>query len=524
MLLALWLMPWQASLTRLHYFLVVDRYPQAAIFLGLTAVCVAAFMVTPFLRSALLRVPLVLLAAWGLAAELVAFGLSGQYLDETTIATLWREQAMVATAASGYFRQALQATGWLLPLIVIFAWRPAAPFALRAYWALLPVAALLGITVIAQLTASGTRGFVAAYRVPAVTFATAFAGSYSGPRDEITQTSKPQPHYSKIVMIVDESIRGDFLGINNPATRTTPFLGGVTDRLANFGPATAAHNCSAPSRLILRTGLQAADLPDKEQRALKAPTIWQFARQAGFETILIDAFAEVFGTHSFMTKQELKFIDRSIPVTSNPAYLRDRRIATELLPELLSGKQRSFIYVNKYGSHFPYQRTHPPDFPGDGLATRDNLDNRDELIASYQRALRWSVDEFFRALLASVDLSDTLIVYTSDHGQSLLEGGYKLTHCSTGTVHPGEGIVPLLTFASDNGFGQALKTAARNHFGRATHFQIFPTLLLAMGYEAPWIARHYGEQSLLRLTKTQPRFLTGNMFGSGFGAKWIDAR
>lgn len=516
-------MPWQASLERLHYFLVVDRYLQAGVFLGLTAVCVAAFVVTPFLRSALLRIPLVLLAAGGLAADLITRALSGQYLDETWIATLWREQAMFATAASAYFWPGLQAIAWLLPLVVIFTWRPAPPVALRAYWALLPGAALVAVTAVAQLTASGTRGFIAAYRVPAVTFTTAFADSYSGPRDEVTQTSQPQPHYSKIVMIVDESIRGDFLGINNPETRTTPFLEGLADRLANFGLATAAHNCSAPSRLILRTGLQPADLPDKGQRALKTATIWQFAQQAGFKTILIDAFAEVFGTHSFMTKQELKFIERSIPVTSNPPYLRDRKIATELLPALLSGKDLTFIYVNKHGSHFPYQRTHPPDFPGDGIETRDNLENREELLASYQRAVRWSVDEFFRALLSSVDLTDTLIVYTSDHGQSLLEGGYKLPHCSTGTVHPGEGIVPLLTFASDSGFGHALKTAAREHFGHATHFQIFPTLLLAMGYDAAWVARHYGEESLLRMSDTKKRrFLTGNMFGAGLGAKWID--
>src|SRR5262249_38085823 len=52
----------------------------------------------------------------------------------------------------------------------------------------------------------------------------------------------------------------------------------------------------------------------------------------------------------------------------------------------------------------------------------------DRAIADYPNAIAWSVDEFFRNLLPAVDLSKTLIIYTSDHGQSLLPGHF--THCS----------------------------------------------------------------------------------------------
>ena len=114
-------------------------------------------------------------------------------------------------------------------------------------------------------------------------------------------------------------------------------------------------------------------------------------------------------------------------------------------------------------------------------------------------------------------------MYTSDHSQSLLEGGYKLSHCSTGHVHPGEGIVPLLAFTEDTGSAQGLKAAARDQFGRASHFHIFPTLLLAMGYKPSGVASRYGGKSLLSISgKTKRRFLTGNMFGAGLGAKWVE--
>ena len=521
---ALAVTPWLPILGRLEYFLKVDRYPQATIFLAINAICVAGFVIGPFLRSPFARVPVVALCISGFAADQLAIAISGRYLDETLTTTLWREKAMIATASSAYFWPMLQVLSWVLPIAVVMALKPARPVSLSARWAIVPAAALAGCVVIAKITMNGTTEFPATFRVPAIAAVTVLYDTYSGPREELEQLPVPRSRYSKIVMIVDESIRGDFVGINSASQNTTPFLAGLQHGLTNFGLASSAHNCSAPARLILRSGLRAADLPDLEEKAFKAPIIWQFARNAGYRTILIDAFAEVFGTHSFMTKPERAFIDRSIAVSGSPIYMRDQKIADDILPSLLASKEPTFIYVNKYGSHFPYRQTYPSNFPPGSPETNDNLNNRAELVASYRRAVQWSVDEFFRVLLGRIDLADTLIVYTSDHGQSMLDGGYKLTHCSTGsTVHPGEAIVPLFTISSDSAFSRALAATARMHFGTTTHFQIFPTLLLAMGYEEAWVASHYGRDSLVRMSEQgRRRFLTGNMFGTGLGAKWID--
>lgn len=522
-------MPWRSWLDRFDYFVQGDRLAKTAIFLTLTAICVLGLALLPFLKSSAVRITLGILAILGFAADQLAIALSAQDLNATMIATLWREQAMIVSAASAYFWPALRVAAWILPIMFVFAWQPARPFVLRTYWATVPVGAFVGCLVVARLTtATGTEGLPAAFRVPAVTTIAALTARYPEVRDKVTEGPTSQPRYSKIVMIVDESVRGDFLGINDPSKNNTPFLSEMKNGLVNFGLAIAAHNCSAPARYILRAGLQPSDLPEPTDRALRAPTIWQFAKKAGYQTVLIDAWSEVFGVHSFMSKTERVFIDKEIPVSGSPVYLRDKRIATEVLPPLLAIGERTFVYLNKYGAHFPYRTTHPPDFPGDGVETTDNLDNRNELIASYSRALRWAVDEFFRMLLSHADLSDTLIIYTSDHGQSLLEGGYKLTHCSSSNVHPGEAIVPTFAMTDDREFGRALKAMAQQHFGKSTHFDIFPTLLLAMGYGQAWVDQHYGAESLVRMSgNPKRRFLSGDVFvpfWTGLGARWVDIK
>jgi lipid A ethanolaminephosphotransferase len=326
-------------------------------------------------------------------------------------------------------------------------------------------------------------------------------------------------------MIVDESIRGDFLQINTPSEPSTPFLATLGERLINFRNAVSGHNCSAAARLILRSDLREADLPDRAERALKAPTIWQYAHKAGYQTVLIDAFAEVSETHSYMTKAERAFIDRAIPVDDEPAYRRDQTIATRILPEVLADKEPQFVYVNKFGAHFPYHTKYPPGFDRDGgPMPEDNLDDRKELLESYRRAVKWSVDTFFRELLGRITLADTLILYTSDHGQSLLDGGYKQTHCSTGRVPAGEGIVPLFAFAGDGPFRQRLLQEAQTRHDRATHFDLFPTMLLAMGYDPAWVARRYPASLLDLPADRRRRFLTGDMFGTGLGGKWIEVK
>jgi hypothetical protein len=126
---ALAMAPWQPTLDRLGYFLEIQHYPQGAVFIFVTVICLAAFIVTPFLKSSAIRVPLVALTFGSYAADAIFRSISGDYLDTNQVAMLWRERHMAAEAISVYFSAGLYAAVWLIPATLILAWQPAPPFA-----------------------------------------------------------------------------------------------------------------------------------------------------------------------------------------------------------------------------------------------------------------------------------------------------------------------------------------------------------------------------------------------------------
>lgn len=81
--------------------------------------------------------------------------------------------------------------------------------------------------------------------------------------------------------------------------------------------------------------------------------------------------------------------------------------------------------------------------------------------------------------------------------------------------------MPLFVLTGDAVFNEKMQFAEREGHDRATHFEIFPTLLLAMGFDHDWIRRNNGD-TLLEVEKDRRRFLAGNLFG-GTKSKLVDA-
>jgi hypothetical protein len=77
-------------------------------------------------------------------------------------------------------------------------------------------------------------------------------------------------------------------------------------------------------------------------------------------------------------------------------------------------------------------------------------------------------------------------VYTSDHGQDLAK---RATHCN-GDPAAEEYSVPLLAITADRKDAGFRSPDAL--FDRASHLNIFTTLLVALGYDERWAAKTYG--------------------------------
>jgi lipid A ethanolaminephosphotransferase len=127
---------------------------------------------------------------------------------------------------------------------------------------------------------------------------------------------------------------------------------------------------------------------------------------------------------------------------------------------------------------------------------------------AYRNTLLWNVGAFFDRLLAQAELERATLVYTSDHGQDLHERGEPgvTTHCSSEPVDE-EGLVPLAVIegagAPSLDWG---RTLAANR-DRSSHFNIFPTLLMLMGYDPDAVRARYG-RSLAEETRDSFAFNT----------------
>ncbi len=314
----------------------------------------------------------------------------------------------------------------------------------------------------------------------------------------------------KIVVLVDESIRPDYLDPGG-VTGATPEFAEVARRMVDFGPAVSGSNCSSYSNAILRFTAARRDLGHGINSSAR---LFAYAKLAGYRTVYIDAQAHALqgsdGLQNFMTKEELRDIDGFYPLANASPDTADHRLA-DIVARELKTDGKVFIYANKQGAHFPYDI----NYPADEAVFHPTVTERGEKtyesnIASYRNAIRWNVDRFFGRLFAMADFSETFLVYTSDHGQSLDPLG--LAHCAASQPHPRMGLVPLYAYSDDPVTMQRLRHGARRSQGRASHFQIVPSLLARMGYAETGIAAHYGE-SLTAGPAGDPAFAVGDIFG-----------
>jgi lipid A ethanolaminephosphotransferase len=318
------------------------------------------------------------------------------------------------------------------------------------------------------------------------------------------------PGVPNIIMLVDESIRPDYLDLT-PGNQSTPHLAALAPKFVNFGPAVSGGDCSHYSNAILRFAASRRDLVTSVR---SNPTLWQYAKRAGYRTVFIDAQAGVNKNpgllQNFMSPGEKADIDGFYTITDVDSAHADYRLI-DIMAEELKRPEPVFIYANKNGAHFPYDRAYPaaealyhPSLTEAGAETVESH------IASYRNAISWSVDRFMTVLFERANLSHTAMIYTSDHGQVLDPG--KLSHCAVDNPDLRMGIVPLLVHTDLREWRDRFAEGARRNYGKASHFQIAPALLALMGFGAADIATEYDE-TLFAETLRQPAFTSGDIFG-----------
>lgn len=507
----------EGVISRLILLMAQDRYITAVMFLGVWALCLISLFLAAFQPK--FRWRLVWAAVIGIASftGFTYFLVSQSQLTIFDIVSLWAAKADTGRALATYTGPALLALA--VTLVGVFSMvLPAklSPFLERwisrlRFVPALPVIVITGI--ILWKSGGGTHALPQQFAPAAMGMVVAVKTVTKDlpVRSTLKQTPARAPASRHIVLLVDESIRPDYIDLL-PGNPVTPYLASQRKLLVDFGRAASGNNCSHYSNAILRLG---AGRNNVIETVTTSPTIWAYAKQAGFRTVFIDAAASHIknsgALQNFMSTRERGEIDEYLQMKASDSTRLDLALADKIA-EISKREQPHFIYANKNGAHFPYDESYPaserrfrPVIADAGQGTR--LERK---VNSYRNATRWGVDAFFARLIPGADLTNMAIIYTSDHGQNLDSG--KITHCSTVQPDAREGLVPLMFLSQNQGLRTRFANSAKFNRNRATHFAIFPTVLALLGYRDSVLNANYGP-SLLQELKTVPAFTSGDIFG-----------
>ena len=350
---------------------------------------------------------------------------------------------------------------------------------------------------------------------------------YHGPRDGLPPFPARHRPNDSIIYVIDESVRGSNLSLNGYPRATTPFLQSLETRgrLKNLGICVAASSFSHISNAYLISGHNA--FPDNAFRTDKNPTLFDYAKKMGYETICIDINETcLYSLMKAAGAGPVRALDRWM----NDDTFKERHIDLEttkdlgvarVLSTLLNEKSGYFILVNKKGLHFHYRDRYPDD-PASTIwkpvmkasqAIDSSAAGREKLVNTYDNGIRFQVDEFFRLFVSETTNQNYVLLYTSDHGQTLAEHGQAYTH-----MKPDPEIVDVPDFLLSGGkYGNMGLLDGIVPGIRVSHLNNFATLLDLMGVPASLRVRPY-DKSIFTLTEedNQERYyMSGSLYGLG---------
>jgi glucan phosphoethanolaminetransferase (alkaline phosphatase superfamily) len=312
-----------------------------------------------------------------------------------------------------------------------------------------------------------------------------------------------EPPKNNLVLVIDESLRGDHLSINGYQRQTTPTLFDLDRQgyLINWGIAVSAATCSIYSNSHILTGV--IPTVDSHKLISKWPSVFQYAKTMGYSTVYIDAQQNYLWNG--LTVGDQKYIDKRIDTDELGDDIDSDTRAASLINTETKNSTGKFIVVNKRGVHILYENSYPqteahwlPTPPGRDYQAYPKL-----VINAYDNAIHYNIEKFLSALIPDGQLlQNTIIVYTSDHGETLQENGEEWSHCNNTNR---EASVPLFIIGKLNTFPDTKY--------QASHSNILPTILDLMHFPNQFRLENY-ESSLLtaRANESTSRyFLDGDL-------------
>ena len=307
---------------------------------------------------------------------------------------------------------------------------------------------------------------------------------------------KNKEQFKNIVWIIDESVVGSYLSMNNYEKKTTPYLDKLnknSQKVFNFGVANSISNCSAESNLFLRIGLNPKKEFDVEKQMYTLPTIFQYAKRAGYTTWFMDSQTKENHLQNYLTLYDKESMDHFKTLSPEIKRVdRDKKFLNDMLSIINNEhSNKNFIVLVKYGAHFPYLLTYDHEYSPfkpvmDVSYGGMDMEHKEQQMNTYLNSLYYNTDLYLKELVEKAHLEDSIIFYTSDHGQNILETkNVTRTHCNSEIVVKHEVSVPLMVFQEK---AKELFKSDKKLF--YSQIQLFPTTLALFGYDKELVNKY----------------------------------
>ena len=292
-----------------------------------------------------------------------------------------------------------------------------------------------------------------------------------------------------LVVVIGESARSSNFGLLDYERSTTPLLA-AEKNLAAF----KATSCNTSTKLSLQCMFVRPQ--SVIERGMQAPqvleeTVFSVFKKLGFRIELFAMQSEVW----FYNSIKPDFYKIREVIAADPANRGKPVLDSILVAELESSmakhpKGRQAVVLHTKGSHFSYTSRYPREFARflpecsgvDGACTKQ------QLINSYDNSVLYT-DTFLHSLMKSLTGKKAVLIYTSDHGESIDENRHF--HATPKPLAPPEQLdVPLLFWASEpylnanpankKAFEQ-LQSAAKSPKKSVGHANLFDSMLGCLG-------------------------------------------
>ena len=225
-----------------------------------------------------------------------------------------------------------------------------------------------------------------------------------------------------VVLVIGESLRSDHLQMNGYHRETTPLL--MQDScisLPNVYTEPCYTHLSVPHMLTRADSVNTG-------RAFTEQSFVTIFKQAGYRTAWISNQDQADTYVYFMNECDTLIYANS----GKSLYIIDKWLDSDILPaykKLLGEKaDKKLILMHTIGSHW-YYTTH---FYEETSKFKPNIkskivssNTKEEMINSYDNTIV-ETDRFIHQIIDGLRGSDAVLIYLSDHGESLGEDGYFL--------------------------------------------------------------------------------------------------